>query len=152
MNMLGSFALFLFLASVVTFAATTVSAQDSQEKELAKVPLNYYMQAQATGNGDLIRKAFYPEARIMTFSNGKITSLGVEEFASRFSGKGAADEAQRKRTIESLDVVGNAASATIVLDYPNIRFVDYMNLLKIDGEWKIVNKAFHAEPKAKPAN
>jgi len=26
------------------------------------------------------------------------------------------------------------------------------NLLKIDGEWKIVNKSFHAEPKTKPAN
>ena len=152
MNMLGPFALFLFLAFVGTFTVANVSAQDTQEKELAKVPLNNYLQAQATGNGDLIRKAFYAEARIMTFSNGKVTSLGVEEFASRFSGKGAADEAQRKRTIESLDVVGNAASATIVLDYPNIKFVDYMNLLKIDGEWKIVNKAFHAEPKAKPAN
>jgi hypothetical protein len=26
-----------------------------------------------------------------------------------------------------------------------------MNLLKIDGEWKIVNKSFSAEPKQKPA-
>ena len=152
MNMLGSFGLFLFLACMGTVMAANVSAQDAPEKELAKVPLTNYLQAQATGNGELIRKAFYAEARIMTFSNGKVTSLGVEEFASRFSGKGAADESQRKRTIESLDVVGNAASATIVLDYPNIKFVDYMNLLKIDGEWKIVNKAFHAEPKAKPAN
>jgi hypothetical protein len=26
-----------------------------------------------------------------------------------------------------------------------------MSLLKVDGEWKIVNKVFNAEPKAKPA-
>jgi hypothetical protein len=141
------FALFLFIGCLGIF--TSVSAQDS---ELVKVPLNNYLQAQATGNGDLIRKSFYTEARIMTFSNGKLTNLGVEEFATRFNGKAAADEAKRKRTIESIDVNGNAASARIVLDYPTIRFVDYMNLLKIDGEWKIVNKSFHAEPKAKPAN
>jgi hypothetical protein len=27
---------------------------------------------------------------------------------------------------------------------------DYMSLLKVDGEWKIVNKLFNAEPKGKP--
>lgn len=145
--MLRSFALFLFFVCV-----GTASAQTAQEKELAKVPLNNYLQAQATGNGDLIRKSFYTEARIMTFSNGKLTNLGVEEFASRFNGKAAADEAQRKRMIESFEVVGNAATAKIVLEYPTVKFVDYMNLLKIDGEWKIVNKTFHAEPKAKPTN
>lgn len=140
------FALLLFIGCLGTF--TSVSAQDS---ELVKVPLNNYLQAQATGNGDLIRKSFYTEARIMTFSNGKLTNLGVEEFATRFNGKVAADEAMRKRTIESIDIAGNAATAKIVLEYPTIKFVDYMNLLKIDGEWKIVNKSFHAEPKAKPA-
>jgi hypothetical protein len=38
-----------------------------------------------------------------------------------------------------------------VLDYPTVKFVDYMTLLKINGEWKIVNKSFYAEPKAAPA-
>jgi len=28
---------------------------------------------------------------------------------------------------------------------------DYMSLLKVDGEWKIVNKVFNFEPKTKPA-
>jgi hypothetical protein len=35
----------------------------------------------------------------------------------------------------------------VVLDYPTVKFADYMSLLKINGEWKIVNKAFHAEMK-----
>jgi hypothetical protein len=83
----------------------------------------------------------------MSFRDGKLTNLSAEEFAKFFSGKQAKDEAERKRTIESLDVSGNAAIAKIVLDYPTIKFVDYMSLLKIDGEWKIVNKSFYAEPK-----
>ena len=28
-----------------------------------------------------------------------------------------------------------------------VKFVDYMTQSKIDGEWKIVNKSFYAEPK-----
>ena len=122
----------------------------ADEKELVKVPLDNYLQGQSTGNPEFMRKAFHADAKIMSFRDGKVTSLSVEEFAGRFNGKQADDEAQRKRWIESIDVSGNAASAKIVLDYPSVKLTDYMNLLKIDGEWKIVNKSFSAEPKQKP--
>jgi hypothetical protein len=62
-------------------------------------------------------------------------------------GKPAPDEDKRKRWIESVEVSGSAAVGKIILDYPTVKFVDYMTLLKIDGEWKIVNKSFYAEPK-----
>ncbi|MDQ3063478.1 MAG: nuclear transport factor 2 family protein [Acidobacteriota bacterium] len=87
----------------------------------------------------------------MAFRDGKLLNMSVEEFATRFNGKPADDEAKRKRSIESIDVSGNAAIAKIILDYPTVKFVDYMSLLKTDGEWKIVNKSFYAEPKVQPA-
>ncbi|MCA1574548.1 MAG: nuclear transport factor 2 family protein [Acidobacteria bacterium] len=37
----------------------------------------------------------------------------------------------------------------MVLDYPQVKFTDYMSLLKIDGQWWIVNKTFHSEPKTR---
>lgn len=122
---------------------------DEKEKELARVPLDNYLQAHITGDPEFIRKAFYPDAKIMSFREGKLSSMRVEEFSALFTGTPAKDETQRKRKIESLDVSGTAASAKIVLDYPAVKFTDYMNLLKIDGEWKIVNKSFFAEPKKK---
>ena len=33
--------------------------------------------------------------------------------------------------------------------YPTVTYTDYMSTLKIGNEWKIVNKVFYAEPKAK---
>jgi hypothetical protein len=44
-------------------------------------------------------------------------------------------------------VVGDAAYAKLDLDYPKVRFTDYMTLLKVDGEWKIMSKVYNAEPK-----
>ena len=146
------FSVLFVLIGIVTTISAQKTAADNQEKELVKVPLNNYLQGQITGNPEFIRKAFHKDARIMAFRDGKLTNLSVAEFAVRFNGKTATDEAQRKRTIESLDVSGNAASAKIVLDYPAIKFVDYMSLLKIDGEWKIVNKSFYAEPKQQLKN
>lgn len=120
------------------------------ETAAVKIPLENYLKGQATGNPEFIRRAFYNDARIMAFRDGKLTNLSVEDFAGFFKGKTADDEAARKRSIESIEISGNAAIAKITLDYPTIKFVDYMSLLKIDGEWKIVNKSFYAEPKLPP--
>lgn len=140
----------LILIGIVATVSAQKTEADKKEKELAKVPLESYLQAQATGNPEFIRKAFHADARIMAFRDGKLLNLSVEEFAGRFNGKAAEDEAKRKRTIESLEISGNAAIAKIVLDYPTIKFTDFMSLLKIGGEWKIVNKSFYAEVKEQP--
>jgi len=143
----------VFLLAVVaglTLVETRELRASEAEAAAARVPLESYINAHATGNPEYIRKAFFPEAKIMAFRDGKLLNLSVEEFASRFSGKPAADESQRKRRIDSLDITGNAGVARIVLDYPDATLTDYMSLLKVDGEWKIINKVFNAEPKAKP--
>jgi len=42
----------------------------------------------------------------------------------------------------------DAASATIVEDYPASRYTDYVSLLRIGGRWWIVNKVYTAETRA----
>ncbi|HKS11019.1 MAG TPA: nuclear transport factor 2 family protein [Pyrinomonadaceae bacterium] len=134
------------LLSIPIYSASV----EASEAAAARVPLENYIQGHATGNPDFIRKAFHTEAKVMAFRDGKLTNLTAEEFATRFNGKPAADEAQRKRRIESVELTGNAGVAKIVLEYPTVTFTDYMSLLKVGDEWKIVNKVFYAEPKAKP--
>lgn len=121
-----------------------------EDKKAVAVPLENYLRAHATGNGDFIRQAFHTETKVMSYREGKFAQMSAEEFAAVFKGAPAPDETKRKRSFEILDVAGNAAIAKVVLDYPNVKFVDYMTLLKIDGEWKIINKSFYAEPKQQP--
>jgi len=122
---------------------------DEKEKELARVPLENYLKGHATGNPEFMRKAFHTEGKLIFIREGKYATRTFEEYiAAMKDGKPAPDEAQRKRWIESVEVSGNAGVGKIILDYPTVKFVDYMTLLKIDGEWKIVNKSFSAEPKA----
>jgi hypothetical protein len=132
------------------FLAAGTQAQTS-ETDAVKVPLNNYLQGHATGDPDFIRKAFHPDAKIIAVTDGKLFSRTVEEFAKVFTGKPAADEARRKRLIGNIDITGNTATAKIVLDYPAVKFTDLMSLIKIDGEWKIINKTYYAEPKTAPA-
>jgi regulator of protease activity HflC (stomatin/prohibitin superfamily) len=142
----------LFAVMLGVFGVVRSSIQSGPvqaDTAAARVPLENYIQGHATGNGEFMRKAFHTDAKVMSFRDGKILIMTAEEFASRFNGKPAADEAQRKRRIESVEITGNAGSAKIVLDYPTVIYTDYMSLLKVGDEWKIVNKVFYAEPKAK---
>lgn len=138
------------MLSALLLAATPVFAGESAataEEVLARKPLEAYLQAHATGDGELIRAAFLPTARIDGVRDGKPVSRTTEEFASGFSGKPAADEAQRRRRIDAVAVHGNAGMARVTLEYPKVTFTDYFVLLKVDGEWKIASKVYDAAPK-----
>lgn len=142
-----NFVLFLFVACVVF--ASVANAQNS-EKDAVRVPLENYLKGHATGDGEYMKKAFHTDGQLIFIRDGKYTTRTFAEYIAGMPGKPAADEAKRKRKIVSIDVVGNAASAKIILDYPNAKLTDYMSLLKINGEWKIVNKIFTSEPKPQP--
>ena len=135
----------LILLSVFSFA--NISFAQTAEKDAVKLPLENYIKGHATGDGEYMKKAFHTEGNLIFIRDGKYTTRSFTEYIAGFTGKPAPDEAQRKRSIEAIDVNGNAAVAKIVLDYPSVKFIDYMTLLKINGEWKIVNKSFYAEPK-----
>jgi hypothetical protein len=143
----------IMLLSFLTFAVLMFQeanglAQNSEEAAV-RLPIENYFKGHATGDGEYFRKAFHPEAKLFFIRDGKFSQLTCEEYISRANGKPPADEAQRKRHIESINITGNTAIVKLILDYPAAKLTDYMSLLKIDGEWKIVNKIFYAEPKAK---
>src|SRR5687767_13973330 len=102
--------LFVLIGMGTLFFASEAAAQ-GDEAELAKIPLNNYLQGHATGKAEFMLKAFHKNARIMAFREGKLMNWSVDEFASRFTGTAAKDEAERKRKIESIDISGNAAIA-----------------------------------------
>ncbi len=138
----------LLLAAI--YAANTTAPQTTTEETAARVPLENYLKGHATGDAEFFKKAFHPEAKLFWFRDGKFNTRTSAEYIAGATGKPAADESQRKRWIESVNITGNTGVAKIVLDYPQMKFTDYMSLLKVDGEWKIVNKTFYAEPKTKP--
>jgi hypothetical protein len=139
------------MRSLLLLAALTIAAPAlAQEKDEAgaRAAVNHYLAGHATGSPDEFRAAFHPKAMLYWNRDGAFAERTSADYIAGASGKPAADEAQRRRSIESLDVTGNAAMAKVVLDYPSVRFTDYLSLVKADGEWRIVNKIFNVERKA----
>lgn len=138
--------LVITVAAVFFVTWAPALAQNSEEAAIRET-IQYYFQGHATGNGEHFRKAFHQDAKLFFIRDGKLTQWTSEEYIARASGKPAADEAQRKRSIDSIDISGDAAVVKVTLDYPKVVFTDYMSMLKIDGQWKIINKTFYAKPR-----
>ena len=137
----------VLLAVLATaLVAPIARAQDAEEAAI-RATLEHYLQGHATGDGAHFRVAFHPIANLYWVAGDSLAQRTGAAYIAGAPGRPAPDEARRKRRIVSVDYAGTAAMARIELDYPSVRFVDYMSLLKIGGEWKIVNKIFVRETK-----
>src|SRR5688572_604716 len=125
----------IFVSFAITILAIASFAQPS-DKDLVRIPLDNYIKGHATVDVEYTKKAFHSTGNMMSIRDGAYVSQTFADYINGLVGrKPAADEDQRKRYIEAVDVVGNAAIAKVVSDYPSVKYVDYMALLKIDGEW-----------------
>lgn len=141
----------LAVALGLALAAPAFAQDPDQHPEAAGVraALDHYIAGHATGDGAEHRQAFHDEAKLFWMRDGKFMQRTDDEYIAGASGKPAADEAQRKRSVEILDITDDVAVAKVVLDYPAVVFTDYMSLVKTETGWKIVNKIFNAKPKPK---
>lgn len=152
--MMRSLMILLVLTLLVGSGPRTSHAQGplgAQATEEAKVreTLALYLRAHETGEGRYIQQAFHPELRMLGIRNDSLVMRTAEQYWSGFSGRPAADEARRRRTIASVEVFGHAAAARVVLEYPAVTYVDLFTLLKVDGTWRIVSKVYATEPAAR---
>ncbi len=139
--------LILSFTLAIVAATTPLNVDQDNEEDQVREAINYYFQAHATGNGEYLREAFHPVAKLFFVRDGELAQFTLEEYIALFDGSPEEDEDQRVRTIDHIEISGNAAIATITLDYPNAVYTDYMSMLKIDGQWRIVNKTFYLEPR-----
>lgn len=138
------------MRSLLTLALLTIAlpaAAQEKDEAGARAAVDHYLAGHITGSAEEFRAAFHPKAMLYWNRDGAFAERTSADYIAGAPGKPAADEAQRRRSIESLDVTGNAAMAKVALDYPTVKFTDYLSLVKADGEWRIVNKIFNVERK-----
>lgn len=109
-------------------------------------PLRAYMRGHATGDPAHFRAAFLPTAHIEGIRNGDFVSWSLDEYCSLFHGSPAPDESSRYRRIDSVDVHGTVATASMTLRHGTDDFTDVFLLVHAGGQWRIANKAYHRQP------
>ena len=130
---------------ILLFALTlSLSIYAQNEEPAVRECLQNYM----SGQGDRVEKAFHPSAtmKYIDYQSKEFKDVPIAEYIARVK---ANTGPRTERTIEivALNVEGSAAQAKIKIETPKVIMYDYMNLLKINGEWKIVSKIFSRQDK-----
>lgn len=129
-----------FLLSLILF--TKGIAQTSNDRELISETIKLYFDGMLQRDKAKLEKAFIPEARLIGYRGENFTLTTFETWAEATSKGEARNPAEYKNEIVSIRVQGNAASVETELYWPGIYYYDFLTLMKIDGEWKIVNKSW----------
>ena len=122
--------------------STSISAQDSDYKLIEKT-VSYYLDGGTNNDFETLKKAFHETATMKYIRNGEYKEVNALEFFKKAVKSGP--KQNRKTRISYINVSGNIASAKLQIDYETFSFIDYMNLIKIDGEWKVVSKIFYRQ-------
>lgn len=122
------------------------------DEAAVRAALQHYLDGHATGLGAHFDSVFHERANLYWIADGAVQTRTGEAYIAGASGRPAANESERRRRITWVEVTGSTAVARIDLDYPGAWFTDYMSLLKVDGEWRIVNKIFHIDRSGEPSS
>ncbi len=134
--------LLLTLCCVTIF--NLASAQETDKAQVEKT-VSYYLDGGTNNDFETLKKAFHENATMKFISGEGYKEVNALAFFKK--GMKAGPKQNRKTSIASIDITGNAAQAKLKIEYETFNFIDYMNLLKIDGEWKVVSKIFYRQNK-----
>lgn len=127
----------LLLAFILLLGfSVKVSAQS--DDDAIKQALMNYLDGGAVGDSAKLNRAFHPAANLRSLSNGRITEIPVKRFIASVPAGGA----KWKSNIVSYSYAGTAGTAVTEEEFDTFKYVDFLNLLKINGEWKIVSRVF----------
>ena len=132
---------------LVLTTSTAFSQSVAEEYPAIAKAVNYYLEGGTNNDFDTLKKAFHKTATMKYMADGEYKEVNALEFFGKGMKAGGPPQ-DRKTRIVSIDVAGSAAYAKLEIEYATFTFVDYMHLLKTDGEWKIVSKICHRQPKS----
>ena len=117
----------------------------TNERDAIGKVVQQYIDGAKSGRGDDMKPAFHKDATIFGYAGDDLFAGPIQQLFAWNDENGPATELAAR--IATIDVVGTAATVRLELDnWTGSRFTDFFTLLKVDGEWKIMNKVFHLHP------
>lgn len=109
--------------------------------------LNQYNEGSKQAKSSVMKPAFDAQATIFGVNtDGKLAGGPIQGLFDIIDSV-FKPSPNAKAAIARIDIVGTVASARIdTNDISGFCFTDFFNLLKIDGKWIIVNKAYYTHP------
>ena len=104
--------------------------------------IQHYIDGARSGRGDDMKPAFHPGATVFGYVGDELFAGPIEQLFVWNDQNGPATDLGPQ--IVSIDLIGTVATVRLELgNWTGHRFTDLFTLLKVDGQWKVINKVFH---------
>ena len=121
-------------------APTNVSEYDAIAKTV-----QHYIDGAQSGRCTDMKPAFHKDATIFGYAGTDLFAGPIQQLFDWNDQNGPAPGLQAR--IASIDIIDTIATVRLELDdWTAHRYTDLFTMLKVDGEWKIMNKVFHLHP------
>ena len=140
----------IFIAIIVLLSTITIQAQQAtnESKAIEKTILNY-IENFFENNFEEMNKSLHPRlAKRGLNPDGTLSDdFPPQKLKELMQTKQIFPLKNQNNLVENISVFGNMAKASLATGYPNTRWVEYIHLVKIDNEWKIINVFWEFYPK-----
>ena len=117
--------------------------------EVIQKTVQNYFDGHHHSDTEKLKKVYHPNSQVIGYFDGSLTFASRDEYLESVKATPAPSESGEEfdMTIVSIDVTANEAVAKVAGLYLGRRFTDYLSLLKVDGNWVVVNDMYDHEPK-----
>ena len=121
-----------------------MSKDISEYDAIAKV-VQHYIKGAKSGSGDTMKQAFHGAATIFGYARPDFMAGPIQQLFDWNEENGPAANIQAQ--ITSIDLADTVETVRLEIDnWAGDRYKDLFTMLKVDGQWKIMNKVFHLHP------
>jgi hypothetical protein len=114
-----------------------------EKQAIQNAILEYYHQGHITCDPELYKNILHPDWKFFLFDQGQLRIADRDEYCSWYNPENANPELTWDIEFYSVDVTENIAAVKLRLECQEVRYIDYFNMMKIDGKWWIVHKMSH---------
>lgn len=149
----------VLVSCFILVLTTILTSQGSYDEEYIKIVIqNAYVEGLCNNaDEEAIMEGFHADFKVIgTRPDNSIWEYPIAswiELAKKGKEKGYKYSFQNEHTsvkFLSVDITGDVAIAKLEFyEGHNLNYIDYLTLMKFEGEWKIVSKTFHRVPKPK---
>ncbi|SNR98821.1 Putative lumazine-binding [Belliella buryatensis] len=107
--------------------------------------IKLYFEGMIERDRSKLDSAFDPSARLIGYRGEQFTITPYEEWASGTAKGNHRNPAEYDNHIIGIEIKGYTALAKTELFWPGIYYFDYLTLIKINEQWKIVHKTWYEE-------
>lgn len=120
----------------------TTTTDINDYEAITNLVANHYLKGAVSGKGSDMKPSFHDGATWSGYVGADLIAGPVQSLFDWADSNDAAKDLVY--SISKIEIVGSIANVRIELDnWTGHRFTDFLNLLKVDGQWKVMNKVFH---------